>query len=84
MRGEPLVRVEFDRPADAPALRDRLSAEGKRHQAFHNWLVDRGYVAPDRIDGIRRELLGTRLADLRGRVEPVGRAGDSILIYRLP
>ncbi len=75
--------VTTDRVQEWIRLRDTESRAGRRHPALAEWLVSRGFVAPDALEHVRQELLPAWLTRLRERERPVGRAGDSIWIYRL-
>jgi hypothetical protein len=66
------------------ALRDERVSRGGRFPPLGEWLVASGVLT----DGGRREiesgLLSTWMRQVRDTLTPVGRAGDSILIYRMP
>ncbi len=65
-------------------LRRRLSDRGERHPGLAEWLVAEGLTDAATVDAVSAELLSSRLARVREELTPIARAGDSILIYRLP
>ncbi len=66
------------------ALRDRLAVDARDAPPFDRWLVATGRLGEAARARIAATLLSTRIAGVRERLAPVARAGDSILIYRLP
>jgi hypothetical protein len=65
-------------------LRGRRMEEGREYPDFGPWMVDEGSISPGQLAEVERGLLDRWLGSIRDRLEPVGRAGDSILIYRMP
>lgn len=51
---------------------------------FGDWAVAEGLLAPEQVAEAREDLLATSFARLRDTQTPVGWAGDSIAIYRVP
>ena len=76
----------IDRPdVDAwLALRDRESRDGRDAPALADWLVTEDRIAPDTRDRLVDGLRSSWIARIRDRLEPFARAGDSILLYRMP
>ncbi|MBZ5637751.1 MAG: glycosyltransferase family 39 protein [Acidobacteriia bacterium] len=66
------------------ALRDGRVARGERFPPLADWLLASGGISPGQRTEIEAGLLTTWMSRLRDTLTPVGRAGDSILIYRIP
>jgi len=49
-----------------------------------SWAVERGLITPAQRAEVEEDIVATWLARARDRLTPVGRAGDSMLIYRMP
>jgi hypothetical protein len=64
--------------------RDRLSKSGRNPDGLGGWLVEHGFLDASQHEMAGSGLLPAWLDGLRRDERPVGRAGDSILIYRLP
>lgn len=66
------------------ALRDERSARGQRYPRIADWLVATGALSDEQRREAETPLLSTWMRRIRDSLVPVGRAGDSILIYRMP
>jgi hypothetical protein len=66
------------------ALRDTLSSQGRRHPSLADWLIEQRLIDSARLAQAGSGLLSTWLKQIDETLEPVGRAGDSISIYRMP
>lgn len=63
--------------------REQRSARGEPVRHLAAWMIERGRVTADQARDAAANLPGTWLAEARDRWTPIGRAGDSILIYRV-
>jgi hypothetical protein len=76
--------IRMDRVRDWIDLRDRLSKEGRRHPDFATWAVEQGIIDPEQRRRVESRMLSAWLQALVERGHLVGKAGDSIFIYRIP
>ena len=76
--------IRMDRVRDWIALRDRLTKEGRRHPDFARWAVEQGIIDEEQRRRVESRMLSSWFRELFERGRMVGRAGDSIYIYRLP
>jgi hypothetical protein len=76
--------VSMERVKAWVALRDEAARRGEGVPPIADWMVASGLLTEAERRDVERPLLGTFLRGVRDRLEPVGRAGDSILIYRMP
>jgi hypothetical protein len=58
--------------------------EAVPYPGFADWAVGQRLLTPAQVREASEDLLPTLFARLRDTQEPVGRAGDSIVIYRVP
>jgi hypothetical protein len=65
-------------------LRDNRIARGEQYPPFPEWMVASGILTESRLREIEAGLLAIWMRRVRDTLTPVGRAGDSILIYRIP
>ena len=66
------------------ALRDGRTARGERFPPLSEWLVASGILTGVERREVESGLLSTWMRGVRETLTPIGRAGDSILIYRIP
>jgi hypothetical protein len=66
------------------ALRDGRIARGERFPPLSEWLVASGILTGVERREVESGLLSTWMRGVRETLIPIGRAGDSILIYRIP
>ncbi len=66
------------------ALRDASAREGRRVPGIADWMVASRVLTEAERREIERPLLSTWMRRVRDTLEPIGRAGDSIRIYRMP
>jgi len=64
-------------------LRGRALDRGEAFPSLGDWLVNRGALSAERREEAVAALLSTKLRRIAASREPVARAGDSILVYRL-
>ncbi len=66
------------------ALRDAAAREGRRVPGIADWMVVSRILTEAERREIEAPLLSTWMRRVRDTLEPIGRAGDSILIFRMP
>lgn len=64
--------------------RERLGLAGDRSPGLGEWLEDEGLLDPQQRRIAERSLLTSWFEKLRSSGELLGRAGDSIRVYRVP
>jgi len=65
-------------------LRDARVTRGERFPPLAAWMEESGLLSGAQRREVESGLLSTWMRGVRERLAPVGRAGDSILIYRIP
>jgi hypothetical protein len=65
-------------------LRDERTARLLRHPSFGEWIASRNLVEPARLEEVRATLLARGFERVRTSLRPIGQAGDSIYLYRIP
>lgn len=66
------------------AARDEAERRGAGYPRLADWAVRQGLMSEEQRRDLESHLIYTWLDRLRDTQEPIGRAGDSILIYRVP
>jgi hypothetical protein len=66
------------------ALRDDSLARGEAYPPLRDWVVEQGILTPSQRSEVESMLLTTWMDRVRTTLAPVGRAGDSIYLYRMP
>jgi hypothetical protein len=66
------------------ALRDRETRAGRDAPALADWVVTEGRIPGDVRDRVVAGLRSSWIARIRERLEPFARAGESILLFRMP
>ncbi|MBI3185586.1 MAG: glycosyltransferase family 39 protein [Myxococcales bacterium] len=77
-RVSPAALREFDRQ------REQSTRGGERFPRLADWLVRNRLAEREEVDEAASRLLTSWLAGVRDNLRPIGRAGDSILAYRIP
>ncbi len=66
------------------ALRDTSLMRGAAYPPLPQWMVEQGILTPGQRKDVEAALLATWMDRVRTTLTPIGRAGDSIYLYRLP
>ena len=66
------------------ALRNARVEQEERYPSLADWLTENGHLGARERREVESVLLSTWLDHVREDLAPVGRAGDSIRIYRMP
>ncbi len=69
---------------DFVKYRERLFDVTRRVPSLGEWMVEKGILTPDQRRAVEEPLLTTWLLKIRETLVPVGRAGESSLIFRIP
>jgi hypothetical protein len=66
------------------ALRDERIRRQERFPTLADWMTEERLLTAEQRREVEAGLLPTWMSWVRDRLTPIGRAGDSILLYRLP
>jgi 4-amino-4-deoxy-L-arabinose transferase-like glycosyltransferase len=82
-----LLRRRFAERSEIEAYLDQSVARAERgdsHVPLADWMTERGMITADERRAAETDLPAAWLRDARDTLTPVGWAGDSIAIYRIP
>jgi hypothetical protein len=66
------------------ALRDDALTRGDAYSSLPEWMVEQRILTPEQRRDVEAVLLTTWMDRVRTTLAPIGRAGDSIYLYRMP
>jgi hypothetical protein len=66
------------------ALRDERVARAESYPTLPEWSTDTGVLTPEARREVESALIDTWMANVRTTLTPIGKAGDSIFLYRMP
>jgi hypothetical protein len=76
--------IDPERLREWTSAREAARRTRRRFPEFRDWIIERGLVDRAQLRAAEATLLSGWFASLRDAGPPVGRAGDSILVYRVP